>query len=362
MKCLVAVFTVLCLLISSNPLPALANPPELGAVVWLRELDDACAQARDTGRPILALFQEIPGCQTCQDFGAAPLSHPLLVEAIEDLFVPLAIHNNKPGQDAEVLEQFKEPAWNNPVIRYLDADKTDIIPREDRVWTIGGTARRMIEALEQAERPVPTYLQLVAAEHSGDRKTALLSMHCYWEGEGQLGGLAGVVNTNSGWLRGQEVVRVAFDPAVLTFADLLTAAKTVHCADGIFATSAAQQQAAEGLGFSVAELAPGERVRPAKATDQRYYLRQTAWRHLPLTPLQATRMNAALRKKQDPRAFLSPRQQELWQQVTASVSDQPRALAEFTYPDDVRQLPGYAQRLRKKLGTGTSSAPQPPGH
>ncbi|XAL99693.1 hypothetical protein OT109_19205 [Phycisphaeraceae bacterium D3-23] len=43
------------------------------------------------------------------------MSHPLIVEAAEDLFVPVAIHNNKDGHDGEVRERFDEPAWNYPV-------------------------------------------------------------------------------------------------------------------------------------------------------------------------------------------------------------------------------------------------------
>lgn len=37
-----------------------------------------------------------------------------------------------------------------------------MIPRKDRVWTIEGTAKRMILALERAERDVPVWLRLVS--------------------------------------------------------------------------------------------------------------------------------------------------------------------------------------------------------
>ena len=47
----------------------------------------------------MLLFQEVPGCSTCRNYGHNVLSHPLMVEAIESLFVPLAIFNNKEGKE-----------------------------------------------------------------------------------------------------------------------------------------------------------------------------------------------------------------------------------------------------------------------
>ena len=89
------------------------------------------------------------------------LSHPLLVEAIENEFVPVAVHNNKQGRDAEILKRYAEPAWNNPVVRFLDARGKDLIPRRDRVWSVPGIAARMVMALKTAKRPVPGYLELL---------------------------------------------------------------------------------------------------------------------------------------------------------------------------------------------------------
>jgi len=37
------------------------GPVELGRVDWLRDHDQAFAEARRTGKPVLLLFQEIPG-------------------------------------------------------------------------------------------------------------------------------------------------------------------------------------------------------------------------------------------------------------------------------------------------------------
>ena len=93
------------------------------------------------------------------------LSHPLIVEAAEDLFVPVAIKNNTKGdKDQETLKAFKEKSWNNPVVRILDADRKDLIDRIHDDWTLAGLADGMVRALEKQKRPVPAYLRLFAAE------------------------------------------------------------------------------------------------------------------------------------------------------------------------------------------------------
>jgi hypothetical protein len=52
------------------------NPVELGLVRWQHGYDAAAAQAAQLGRPLLVLFDEVPGCSTVRAFGEGPLSHP----------------------------------------------------------------------------------------------------------------------------------------------------------------------------------------------------------------------------------------------------------------------------------------------
>ena len=139
------------------------NPVEVGDVRWGRDLDAALKNSAKTGKPVLVLFQEIPGCSGVQKFGREVLTNPTLVEAIENEFFPVLVYNNrKGGMDEELLRRFQEPAWNYQVIRFLNAAGHDVIPRKDRIWTTGGVASRMVEALEAANRPVPKYLEDLA--------------------------------------------------------------------------------------------------------------------------------------------------------------------------------------------------------
>ncbi|MEM6912227.1 MAG: thioredoxin family protein [Verrucomicrobiota bacterium] len=156
-------FSALCfyfslLLAVPTVLPA-APHRELGQVAWLRNYEEALRQSRETGKPICLLFQEVPGYQGCVQYGRETLSHPLIVQALEEAFVPVAIFNNQPGYDRKILEQFGEPAWNYQVMRFLNEQGKDLIPRKDQVWTPRATAERMIQALKAASRPVPEALE-----------------------------------------------------------------------------------------------------------------------------------------------------------------------------------------------------------
>ena len=110
-------------------------------------------------------------------FGEGPLRLPLLVEAAEELFVPVAIRNNVEGYEAEILARYDEPTWNYPVIRYVDEKGKDILPRKTQVWPEGPMLARMKEALTVAGSDIPTWLRTLAAETSSEEvETALFAM------------------------------------------------------------------------------------------------------------------------------------------------------------------------------------------
>jgi hypothetical protein len=183
-------------------------PRELGDVVWGREHDTALDRARETGKPVFALFQEIPGCQTCVSFGEQVLSHPLLVEAIESEFVPLAVYNNRPGEDARILERYGEPSWNNPVVRLLDGQGRDLLPRAGGIYAPEVVGARMLAALEKAGRERPRYLLDAVEElrpHAGQR--AIFEMYCYWSGEACLGAISGLLSSRAPQLRWRQPSR-----------------------------------------------------------------------------------------------------------------------------------------------------------
>ena len=317
---------------------------ELGDVHWHRKFEKAKNIARTAQRPMFVLFQEIPGCQTCQDFGNQPLSHPLIVEAVEDLFVPVTIFNNKPGYDEKWLKHFKERAWNNPVVRFMTADEQDLIARKDGVWSTEGIAQRMIESLQQAEKEVPDYLTMISMPANTKIETAEFAMHCYWEGEVLLGGIEGVFTTRSGWRGNLEVVQLQYSPQVVSFEQLLDSAMNLNCASKVFAHTPEQLTIAKQKVGNKVELASGK-VKDAKASDQKYYLTKTPYRHLPLTAIQATKINALAKTRRSPAPILSPRQKALLKQISEFKKSNPNGLNQLQFPNDQSQLGDYQAKL-----------------
>ena len=285
------------------------QPIEVGIVGWGRELDDALAESAATGKPVFALFQEVPGCAGCQQFGADVLSNPAIVDAIEEAFVPFLVHNNQQGRDAEVLALYGEPAWNYQVVRFLDSTGSDVIPRRDRVWEAGPLAARMIETLERSDRPVPAYLRLLEQEHSDRLQTVHLAQPCFWIGEAVLGQLDGVVTTEAAFLDGHEVTTVRFDPRVVDAPSLVRQAIDGDVAHRVYAEPSIRAELElAALTVTTANLAD-RRVAPDR--DQKRQL--AGVRGLGgLSPAQLTKLNALHRSDPDAaRRHLPPRSRDI---------------------------------------------------
>lgn len=90
------------------------------------------------------------------------MTDPAIIDAVENSFVPLLIINNtRRGNDSQILKKYNEPSWNYQVIRFLDHNGKDVIPRKDGVNVKKLLANRMIQALEKAGKPVPDSLKEV---------------------------------------------------------------------------------------------------------------------------------------------------------------------------------------------------------
>ena len=282
-------------------------------------------------------------------FGRGPLSHPLLVDAIETEFVPVAVRNNVGGKEEQWCERYEEPAWNNPVVRFFAPDGAELLPREDRVWSTGAVAARVCAALEAGGRALPPWLALAREEtRAAELETVSFAMHCFWEGEARLGALPGVRRTRAAWLEGHEVVEVEFEPAALPLDQLAARAQALGCADRAYASIAAQLAPLRARFGERAALAP-EAPRPAQASDQLHHLGRSPLRYLPLTPLQARRVNAALAAGDDPRPLLAPRQRALEPRVVAALDASVEALAQLARPDAMDGLPAYSRALEAAL-------------
>lgn len=299
------------------PSPLRAQPRELGTVSWARDLDMVLTQAKRKNTPVMVIFTEVPGCKTCVDYGQEVLAHPLIAEAIQTLFDPIAVFNNVKGPDEEYLRAFEEPAQNNPVIRIIDADRKPLASRIADDFSPAGIVGAMTTALKKTGREIPGYLRLLEEEalaRAASPERAVFAMGCFWEGEGKLGALTGVVETRIGTMKGREVVEVTFDPRRISFETLVKKAMEMKCADDVFTRTDAQQTVAAKLARDNA-VRTDEEMKPEK--EQKHHLFATPYRFLPMTLIQATRVNAALANNQDPAPHLSPRQLELLAKIKA---------------------------------------------
>lgn len=287
------------------------NPPELGLVKWERSYETALKKAKESNKPVLILFQEVPGCSNCTRFGNDVLSHPLLVDAIENEFVPLCIYNNKEGEDAKVLKKFNEPAWNNPVVRIINGDETELTIRMGDFHP-KEIVTGMVAALKKEKKKVPEYLSLAYKQIVSDfsvNETVYFAMYCFWAGEVKLGAVDGVTETTSGFMHGREVVEVKFNPALVSAESLIKKASQFECTDKCYVINKKQKETA-------LKILSSEKVEDAgifKADNEvKYYLSKTPYKYVPMISLQKILVNIAIYNGQDAQQYLSPSQISLY--------------------------------------------------
>ncbi|MDC8003600.1 VPGUxxT family thioredoxin-like (seleno)protein, type 2 [Aureisphaera galaxeae] len=263
---------------------------ELGKVSWYRDYDTALDLAKKEGKPVLILFQEVPGCATCRNYGHNVLSHPLMTEAIENEFIPLAIFNNKGGKDRQILKKYKEPSWNNPVVRIVNDKGENLVRRVASDYSAKGLYNAMINALEAYGNPIPEYVKILGKElttttdHNLQEKH--FKMYCFWTGEKKLGSQDGVLATQAGFMNRSEVVRVIYDADEISEQELSDYAQ----ANSMIPVAKTQFQ--------------------WSPRDEDYFIQHSRFKHVPLTEVQKTKINSALGLKQNPQKYLSPKQLE----------------------------------------------------
>eukprot|EP00470_Lotharella_oceanica_P004093 CAMPEP_0170168928 /NCGR_PEP_ID=MMETSP0040_2-20121228/1888_1 /TAXON_ID=641309 /ORGANISM="Lotharella oceanica, Strain CCMP622" /LENGTH=175 /DNA_ID=CAMNT_0010407385 /DNA_START=99 /DNA_END=626 /DNA_ORIENTATION=- len=129
---------------------------ELGFVSWYRSTDFEVARrlAKEEGKAMVILFTEIPGSmQETFDFGDKALSHARIVELLESKFIPVAIQNNSVGldEDRRILKKFGEKSWSTPVLRFVDTEGRDLVPRRAGIYSRSAIKARA-KAAENANR------------------------------------------------------------------------------------------------------------------------------------------------------------------------------------------------------------------
>lgn len=277
---------------------------ELGIVHWGRDLDKAKSIAQRTDKPILLFFQEVPGCQTCKNFGFEVMSDPLIAEYIETYFIPVLVYNNKGGVDAKILQSYGEPSWNNPVLRVIKSDGKDLIQRNSGKYDAGSIIAYLNSAVLASGRLVPGYALLLEEEYDARTSECVLEMYCFWSGEKNIGHLPGVISTTAGFSKGHEVVKVVYDPDKTNLQSLLKSASKSGNADKIYTSKAHELEIANKLKIPTYT----GNFDFKKDKEVHYYLVKSKYAGIKMTEMQATKVNAAIGNGLDPKNYLSPKQ------------------------------------------------------
>jgi len=293
-----------------------------------------------------------------------------LVEAIETEFVPVVIYNNiETGNDAKVLKEYCEPAWNNPVVRFIDElDGKDIISRKDGIY-FSEIVPRMVEVLKLLRGgKVPNYILLLEKELNPKYQRATFCMGCYWQGEKNLGDVEGVISTEPGWCNSREVVEIRFNPEEISYKDLASKAHSF----GFHVVAHDVQQKLEakmivtspGRVLQITERDASKKLKPVPPQEWKYFLKKHPMMSLlPLLPIQATRLNSILgkclddgldimdSKWKDVEEQLSPKQIQLVWRISKGLSSiNAKQLNSFIACEhDMKTLQTYYEKLVKLL-------------
>ena len=235
---------------------------ELGKIAWYRDYDQALAESTRLNKPIFLFFQEIPGCSTCVNFGRDVLTHPLMVETIENEFIPLAIHNNKSGKDAAILAKYNEPAWNNPVVHFVNSKGEDIISKLTNNYDPLSMYSKIVEVLLMTKGTIPEYVKLLGNDLKIDfnySKKTIYETPCFWSGETTMAQHKAVYTTLPGFIGNREVVAIDFDTNMTSLKEMDDYAKE----QGFFLIN-------NHSAFKVDK-------------DPQYYLKKTNYKFLPLS-------------------------------------------------------------------------------
>lgn len=297
---------------------------ELGAIQYQHnEIVNAKDHAKECGLPIFCVEAEAPGDI---DAGKEVLTHPLVVEAAETLFVTVAPIVDSKNNRNRYRPSKERKAWYT-TISFLDKDGNELVP------SIGGDqlcatvlVESMIKSLRLLDLTVPSFLEILREEESGKQRVlpngvvkridrqAMFGVKDHATGEVELGGLSGVLQTEPGCSKGQRVIRVTYDSKSLSYGTLLQFALSHKVGNVVY-----YQSQDERVAMRMEINRMYEKPEAVKLDEEtKFYpihhsksaLRKTEMRYVPLTELQATRANRLIHLGSFNEAthLLSPRQ------------------------------------------------------
>jgi len=246
-------------------------------------------------------------------------THPLLIEAIESLFISLQ-------QGLEIGSYIDKPyADRKTRVRMLNESGAEIVAGiKGKQINLASMTSMIVAGLKALRKEVPKYLSLLETEENGkirhlpdgtmqriDRKV-VFGMSDSKIGEIEFADLEGVLATKAGYVSQQRAVRVTYDSKTLSFCNLVRFSLQRQVSDIIYYQSNEERIAAR---IEVERVKGGNELIQHLGTIQvdvnpKHSLGQTMLRYVPLTELQALRANnlASRGVFNEATHLLSPRQ------------------------------------------------------
>jgi hypothetical protein len=297
----------------AGELNAVNQYAELGRVRWLESYRDAMERAVTENKPILILIYNTRNEHVPEN---SALNHPLTVEAIESFFVPVAFAEQKRNLVKGLDMVDLQPDFES-VILITDTQGNELTEKLYNSQAVAPVTKVLTASLSNAGHPVPEFLQVIHSESGaeGTTETAVITQHCFWSGEVELGVHDAVVFTEPGYIDKFEAIRIDFDNSKVSYKKLLESAKSLGLLDAAYPLSEEQYTEAIEV-MDESNVKYFSQVEYTPATDRRnykFYISKTVYRSVPMTPRQALLVNNALFFETNPNVFLSPRQIEMYE-------------------------------------------------
>ncbi len=285
---------------------------KLGRVHWLESYSEALERAETENKPILVFIYNSSNYLVPDN---SALIHPLTVEAIESLFVPVAFSEQK-GNLSKRLEMVDLQTVFDSVILITDTQGNELTQKLYNSQAVAPVTEILTSSLYNAGYPIPEYLQVIHSESGakGKTETAVITQHCFWSGEVELGVHDAVVFTEPGYIDEFEAIRIVFDNSKVSYKNLLETVKSLGLLNRAYPLNDKQyNEAVEILEKSnVRYVNQLEYIPASNRKHYKFYLGKTVYRFVPMTSRQALLVNNALFFETDPDVFLSPRQIEMY--------------------------------------------------
>ena len=334
--------------------------------------------------PILCVFTSRLGSNSTKNemtmtFANSVLSHPLVIETMEDLFVPVRFCWDLCGKRGEHAATFQKlfldakdgnekikNAFENddkyPFVAVLDSQGTIITSLGGKSCeckessssngrklctttpSVGQVSIAMIESLLSFHRnilnPVPRYLKhLEREERAVDSRStarAFVAMQDSWTGEAEFAQCVGVIGSKAAWFCERELLVILYDSKIISYSEIVRfaiargRASTIYYKNDAELEEARKQVAMRNDANTKVEITrlTGSLGGSIRVETANYFLTKSKFRIVPTTDYQRCRINHAISQEDEDEAIslLSPRQVEILNHFAPSESQRPQVV------------------------------------